>query len=111
MNGKMKVLIALVFVIGISAVALYAVPIMAYQNGTLNQDHMRNCAPNCKRDCECLYLQNENCTFQSDCQQHRYCQQFQHEECTENMGAMQMGMMGATNNNRCRNWEGCGMGH
>lgn len=113
MNGKMKVLIALVSIVGISAIALYAVPIMAYQNGTLDQDRLRDCSRNRERDHECLCLQNENCACENvDCSQNRYGYQFRHEECAENMSSLQMGigMMEAINNNCYRNRERHRMG-
>lgn len=81
MNGKMKVLIVLALVIGVSAVALYMVPIMAYQNGTLDQDRIRDCTRNRERDREHICLQNGNCSCQNEsCLQNHYRHQFQHEK-------------------------------
>jgi Rad3-related DNA helicase len=114
MNGKTKTLIALAFIIGLSATVLYAVPIMAYQNGTLDQDRQRD--RDRERDHERLCLQSQNGTCENvDCQQNRYTNQLRHEECTENMGSMQMSMRmlgnGNATNNRCQKQERPKMGH
>lgn len=91
MNGKMKALVALTLVMGVTAAVFYAVPIMAQQNGTLDQERIR------------------------ECQQNHQCHQFQYEEClehtnsTHNGGGM-MNMMGVSSNSHCQNQERGGMG-
>ena len=109
MNGKTKVLITLTLIIAVAAAALYAVPIMANQNGATDNHEGEGCPQN--------HQNHDN--YQSN--------QTQHGECAENMNSMHMntgtgmmnggmigmgmGMMGATNNNNHQNRETHGMGH
>jgi hypothetical protein len=106
MNGKIKALITIAFILGIPAVALYVVPTLAYQNGVLDQDYTRDCARNRERDRECICLQDENYTCQNEnCRQNCCSYQFQHEEHVEQMNSVQMEGMGAENNNCYRSQE------